>query len=75
MLSRDVSGHNTEGGVMKPLEGQTAEQIYRAHHNLDDKGKLLPGFSEHPGSLGCQCDHCQEYLTLKAKPAKKSKDE
>ena len=71
MLSRDVSGHFADDGktVMKPLEGQTAEQIYRAHHNLHPvTGKLLPGFTTHQGR-GCECDHCQEYVLRGNRPS------
>lgn len=61
-FSQDVKQRDGSDG---PLAGQTAEQIYRAHHNLDPvTGKLMPGFTEHPTSRGCECDHCAEYLAV-----------
>jgi hypothetical protein len=71
VLSKDVTGHFADDGktLMKPLEGMTAEQIYRAHHNRDQAtGKLLPGFQPHQGE-GCRCAHCQEYLLRGNRPA------
>lgn len=55
-----------DAGPKGHLRGKSAEQIYRAHHNLDSQtGELLPGFTEH-NSAGCECDHCQEYLAKEA---------
>jgi hypothetical protein len=65
-LSKDVLPKN-KSGVGGHLRGKTAEQIYRAHHNLDQvTGELLPGFVEHIAG-GCECDDCQGYLTLAGK--------
>jgi hypothetical protein len=58
-ISQDVKRQDGSDG---PLSGKRLEQIYRTHHNLDQRsGDLLPGFTTHQGK-GCECDHCQEYL-------------
>ncbi len=64
--SRDITGHRGEDGeLLKPLAGKSIEEIYRAHHGLDDKGKPIAKFQEVAigGVNGCECDACEEYLT------------
>ena len=60
-VSRDVKDEK-EGF----LKGKSAEEIYRAHHNLGPDFKPLNGV-QHDGK-GCECDHCEEYrVRAKAK--------
>lgn len=67
--SKDVTGHPGEDGkLLKPLAGKTDEQIYRAHHGLDETtGKLLPGTNAVHEGKGCECDHCSAYVAKKEK--------